>query len=103
DLAPVCITADSDVERAQAGLLRILYFGGQQDASRAGAEGWLRVHEILQLCESVFTEELEKCPRLAAGDYQAVDFIQLLGLFHQNNFRAEFFETSAVRVEVSLQ
>src|SRR6266404_5618111 len=103
DLASVSITAHCDVERAQARLLRILDFGGQQDASRAGSKRRLRAHEILQLRESVFTEQLEKGPRLAAGDYQAVDLIQLLGLFHQYNFGTEFFETAAVRVEVSLQ
>src|SRR5882762_4940175 len=103
DLASVCVAAHGDVERAQAGLLRILYLCGQQDASRARAKGRLREHEIFQLCESVFTEQLEKCSGLAAGDYQAVDLIQLLGLFYENNFGAEFFQTAAVRVEVSLQ
>ena len=103
DLASVSIAAHGDVERAQAGLLRILYFCGQQDASRARAKGRLRAHEIFQLRESVFAEQLEKCPRLAAGNHQAVDLIQLLGLFHQNNFRAQFFETTAMRIEIALE
>src|SRR6266849_7385833 len=55
DLATVSVTADGNVERAQAGLLRILYVCGQQDASRACAKGRLRAHEIFQLREPVFT------------------------------------------------
>src|SRR5713226_3506296 len=69
DLAAVSITAHRDVERAQAGLLRILNFCGQQDASRASAKSRLSAHEILQLREPVFTEQLEKRSRLAPGDY----------------------------------
>jgi hypothetical protein len=29
--------------------------------------------------------------------------VELLGLFHQHNFRAEFFETAAMRVEIALE
>src|SRR6266478_2822094 len=101
DLASVSITAHGDVERAEASLLRILDVGGQQDASRACTKGRLRTDEILQLRESVFAEQLEKCAGFAAGNYQAVDVIQLLGFFHENNFGAEFFQTAAVRIEVS--
>src|SRR6202165_2772004 len=102
-LASVSVAAYCDVERAQSRLLRILYFCGKEDASRARAKGWLREHEILQLRESVFAQQFEKCPRLATRDYQAVDLIQLVRLLHQHNFGAEFLETAAVRVEVSLQ
>ncbi len=41
DLAAVGVAADADVERAQSGLLWVLYFAGQQDCAGAGAEGWL--------------------------------------------------------------
>src|SRR2546430_1789092 len=60
DLASVSVAAHGDIERPQAGLLRILYFSGQQDASRAGSKRRLRAHEILQFRESVFTEQLEE-------------------------------------------
>src|SRR5208282_1013831 len=103
DLPSVSIAAHGDVERAQAGLLWILYFCRQQDASRARAKRRLRSHEIPQLRESVFTEQLEKCSRLAPGDNEAVDAIQLLRLFDQDNFGAQFLETAAVRVEIALE
>src|ERR1017187_5084716 len=103
DLPSVSIAAHGDVERAQAGLLWILYFCRQQDASRTRAKRRLREHEIFQLCESVFTKQLEKCSRLAPGNNEAVDVIQLLRLFDQDNFGAEFFEPAAVRVEIALE
>src|ERR1039457_4256844 len=91
DLASVSIAAHRDVERSQAGLLRVLYFRCEKDASRARAEGRLRIHEILQLRETIFTEKLEECSRLASGNHQAVDVSQLLRFLNQNYFRAEFF------------
>src|SRR5271167_593178 len=60
NLPSIGIAAHSDVERAQASLLWILYIACQQDASRAGAEGRLHPHEILKLRESVFPEQLEE-------------------------------------------
>src|SRR5258706_4949957 len=51
DLASVSITAHRDVERAQAGLLRILDVRRQQDASGARTESWLHAHKIFQLRE----------------------------------------------------
>src|SRR5208282_1748075 len=103
NLAAVGVAPHGDVERTQARLLRIFYFRGEQDASRAGAEGWLRAYEIFQLRQAVFPEQFEKCPRLASGNYQAVEVIQLLRLFHQDNFRAQLFEPAAMRVEIALQ
>src|SRR5208282_4197559 len=90
DLPSVSIAAYGDVERAEAGLFGILYFCRQQDASRARAKRRLHSHEIPQLCESVFTKQLEKCSRLAPGNNEAVEVIQLLRLFDQDNFGAQF-------------
>jgi hypothetical protein len=61
------------------------------------------MYEIFQLGESVFAEQLEKRARLAAGNYQAVEIVELPVLFDQHNFRAEFLQTVAVRVEIALQ
>ena len=40
---------------------------------------------------------------LAAGNYQSCYVVELLGLFHENDFRAEFFEALAVGIEIALQ
>src|SRR5271166_1627609 len=103
DLASVGVAADRDVERTKAGLFRIFNLGGEQDASGAGSKSWLRLHEISQPRESFFTEQLEECSRLASGNDEAVEVVQLLGLFYQDNFRAEFFESAAMRVKIALQ
>jgi len=103
DLASVGVAADADVERAEAGLRGILDFFGEQDGARAGSEGGLGVNELLELFESGVAEKLEESAGLAAGDDEAVDLVELLGLLDEHNFRAEFFETAAVSVEVALQ
>jgi hypothetical protein len=103
DLASVGVAADADVERAQPFLMRIFYFGGQQDRARAGAESRLGVDKLLQLLESCVAEKLQKCAGLPAGDHQAVDVVELLGLLDQHNFRAQLLEPAAVGVEIALQ
>ena len=103
DLTSVSIAAHGDVECAEARLLGIFDFGRQQDASRAGAKRGLHAHEIFELREPVFTEQLEECTRLASGNDQAVDGIELLRLFDEDDLRAQLFKPSAVGVEISLQ
>ena len=103
DLASVGVAADADVEGAEAFLLGILDFGGEQDGSGAGAEGGLGVDEILQLCEAFFAEKFQECAGFAARDDEAVDGIELLGFFDEDDFGAEFFEAEAVGVEIALQ
>jgi hypothetical protein len=51
DLAPVGVAADADVERAEAFLFGILYFGGKQDRSRAGTECGFHADKLFQLFE----------------------------------------------------
>jgi len=63
----------------------------------------LVAHEFLQLLETSFTEELEKCARLSSGDDEAVDGIELFGFLNQHHFRPEFFQALAMRVEIALQ
>src|SRR5579862_4295481 len=46
DLAAVGIAADGDVERAESGLFRILYFRCQQNRASTGPEGWFLMDEI---------------------------------------------------------
>src|ERR1700675_961349 len=102
DLASVSISAHGDVEGPQARLPRILHVGCQQDASSARTEGWLHAHEIFQFRESVFAEQLKKCPRLATGDYQTVDLVELLGLLDEHNFGSQLFEPFSVGFEIAL-
>jgi len=103
DLASVGIAADSDIECAEAGLGRVLDFGSEQDRAGAGAECGLGADEFFQLRESFFSEKFQERPGLASGDDQAVDVVELFGLFDEHNFGAELLEPAAVRVEIALQ
>jgi len=103
DLAPVSIAAYANIERAKAGLFRILYFGCQQNRAGAGAEGRLETNELLELREATFSEQFQKCTGLASGNDEAVDGIELLWLFDQHYLSPQFFEAPAVGVEIALQ
>ncbi len=50
-----------------------------------------------------FAEQLQKGTRLASGNDQAIDLVELLGLAHQDNFGAQFFQAAAMRIEIALQ
>jgi hypothetical protein len=102
NLAAIGIAANADIERAQSGLLGIFDFGRQKDSSGAGAEGRFGVDKLLELFESGFAEEFEKRARFAAGDDEAINLIELLRLFDEHNFGAQFCEPAAVRVEITL-
>jgi len=91
DLASVGVAADADVEGAEAFLLWILHFGGEQNCAGAGAEGGFGVDEFFQLGESFIAEEFQERAGLTAWDDQAVDGVELLGLFNEHDFGAEFF------------
>jgi len=103
ELSTVSVAADTDVECAQTGLRRIFDFLGKKDRACAGAESWLHADKFFQLRESGFAEEFQECARLAAGDDEAVDFIQLTGLFDEHNLSAQLFEPFAVSVEIALE
>ncbi len=103
ELAPVGIAADGHVDGAQAGLLGVFDFSGKQDCAGAGAEGRLEAYELFQLFEAFFSQQFQERSALAAGNDEAVDFIELRGLFDEHNFGAEFFETATVSVEIALQ
>src|ERR1700723_3067851 len=103
ELASVGVAADGDVDCAEARLLWIFDFRGQQDRAGAGAEGWLHADELLQLFEALFPQQFQERTGFAAGDYEAFDRVELLGLFYEHHFGAELFEPAAVGIEVSLQ
>ena len=88
DLAAIGIAADTDVDGSKAFLLRVFHLAGQEDRAGTGAEGWLGVDEIFQLCESFFAEKLKEGTGFAARDDETVDGIELLGLFDEDNFGA---------------
>ena len=102
-MASVGVAADADVDCAQAGLLGIFDFGGEQDCAGAGAESWLEANELLQLFEAFFAQQFQERAGLAARDDEAVDLVELLGLFDEHNFGAQLFEPAAVGVEIALQ
>ena len=103
DLASVGIAADADVERAKTVLSGVFNFFGEEDRTGAGAESWLGSYKIFQFVESSFAEEFQKCARFAARDDEAVDVVELLRLFDEHDFGAEFLEAAAVRVKITLQ
>src|SRR5580658_2655225 len=57
-LPAVSIASNGNVENAQAALLRVLDFLGQKNRACAGAECGLHAHELLQLVETLLTQEL---------------------------------------------
>ena len=101
-MASVGVAANADVERAQAGLRGVLDLGRQQDGASAGAEGWFQADELLELLESFFSQQFQECAGLAAGDDEAVDVVELFGLFDEHDFGAQLFEPAAVGVEIAL-
>jgi hypothetical protein len=58
---------------------------------------------LLELFESAFAEEFQECSGLAAGDDEAINFLELLRFLDKHNFSAQLFEPPAVRVEIALQ
>ena len=103
ELTAVCVAADRDIENPEAFLSGVPDFAGEKNCARARPERWLDADKLLQLLETFFAEELEKRRGLAAGDDEAVDLIELLGLFDEHGFRSELFEPFAMRVKVALQ
>jgi len=74
DLAAVAVAQDGHVEEAERSLLRIFYFGGQEDCASAGAENWTVVPGEFAdgFVEAFFLEKLELGGAFAAGEDQAV-------------------------------
>ncbi len=103
DLASVGVAADTDVDGAEAFLLRILDFGGQKDCAGTGAEGGLGMDELFQLFESGVAQQLQEGARLAARDHEAVDCVKFLGFLDQHNLGAQLLEPPPVSVEIALQ
>jgi len=103
DLASVGVAADGDVERAQAVLLGIVDFVGQENRTGASTERRLPAHELFQFFESGVAQQLEEGTGLAAGDDEALDFVELLGFLDKHNFGAQLLEPLAVSVKVALQ
>jgi hypothetical protein len=103
DLPSVGVAADADIEGAEPGLRGILDFGGEQDGAGTGSEGGLGVDEVFKFGETFFAEKFEERAGLASGDDEAVDVIELLGLFDEHNLGAQLFKPAAVRVEIALQ
>jgi len=51
----------------------------------------------------VVTEQLEEGAGFPTRDHQAVDSLELFRVFHQHNFRAQFFESLAMGLKIALQ
>jgi hypothetical protein len=103
DLASVGVAPDPNVESSESFLLWILYLGGEQDCSGTGSKGRLDANELLELFESFFAEKFQESAGFSTWNDEAVDMVELLWLLHQYDFRAEFLETAAVCVKISLK
>src|SRR5579872_3552600 len=74
DLPSVSIASDSNVQRSESSLLRILNILCQQDRSRTCPKCRLQAHEFLQLLETFFPEKFQERAGFPSRDHQAFDF-----------------------------
>ena len=104
DLASVGVAADADVEGAEAGLLwgSPLRVASRIAPAQVPNVGLARTN-CLSFSNPASPRSFRKVPGFAAGDDEAVDGIELLGLFDEHHFGAELFEPAAVGVEIALQ
>src|SRR4051794_37136040 len=94
DLAPVGVAVDVDVDQAEVRAV-------EDDHPGAGAEDRLRelAHRIL---EPVQAHQPHERRRLAAGDDEPVEPVELLGLTHLDHVRTEAAQHGGVLAHVSL-
>ena len=103
DLASVGIAFHGRVEHGKALLRWIADFFCEQNASGTGAEGRFRFYKGLQRVEeAVAGEEFQECGRFAAGDDEAVDVYQLLGLADEDGFGSCIAQGDGVSIEIAL-
>jgi hypothetical protein len=103
NLASVGVASDTDVESPESFLLRIFYLGSKQDCSRAGSERGLDPNELFELFESFFAEKFQEGAGFSTWNDQSIDLVELLRFLDKYNFSAEFLETAAMGVKVSLK
>src|SRR5580704_11491352 len=102
ELPSIGVAPNTNVEHAQAGLIGIGDFAGEHDGASAGAEGGLETNEIAQSSKTFRAEDFQEGPRLAAGNHEAVDLVELLGLADEDHLGAELLEPLLVGVEITL-
>jgi hypothetical protein len=103
DLAAVGVAFDGGVQDAKALLRRVRDFGGEEDASGAGAEGGLGADEVLEGGEeAVAFQKSEEGGGFAAGDDEAVDGGELFGFADQDGVGSGFAEGLGVGVVIAL-
>ena len=75
----------------------------EEDAARAGAKRRLRNHEVLQLRQAVFPEQLREMSQTRRRESPSRRSRLVARVLHQDDFGAELLETAAMRFEVTLQ
>ncbi len=103
DLSSIGVAPDRHVDSIQAGLMRVFDLLGQQDRTGARPKRRLVMNEIAELLKSLFTQQLQKRAGLATRNDQAADLIKLLGLAHEYDISAEFFQSPPMGFEITLQ
>ncbi len=56
----------------------------------------------LSFLESILSEQLEESARLAAGNHQAVETVEVFRIAHEHDFRSQFFQPLPMRVKIAL-
>src|SRR5882724_3838255 len=103
NLAAVGVAPNADVHYVEGLLRRILNVFGQQDGAGAGPERWLGKDKVTQLFqEATLSQKVQKRARLSAGNHDAVNAIELLGLAHQRDFGAQLLQARLMRFIVTL-
>jgi hypothetical protein len=104
DLAAVGIALDGDVEDAEAFLVGVGDFGGEEDASGAGAEGGFGPDKGAEgVEEAAAFEKFEEGGGFAAGNDETVDVGELFGLADEDGLGSGFAERLSVGIVVALE
>ncbi len=103
DLAAVSVAFDHCIEQAEGFLGGVSDLAGQEDASSAGAEDGVAGGVVAQAVEEVASfQEFENGGGFAAGENEAVQRVQFLGVADLNRLGARFGEGGGVGGVVAL-
>lgn len=102
-LGSVGVAFDGYIEDAEAALVRVADFAGEENGAGAGAEDRFLLGEGFQgIEEAIAVEEFEHGGGLAAGEDEGIEVFEGFGGFDQRGLRAGFFESGGMAFVVAL-